>query len=52
MMREFRGWSYLSWGIGEGFSKEVAPAVAVANWRTEDGVSMCSDPPKAAQSLS
>ena len=52
MTREFRGWSYLSWGIGEGFSKEEAPAVAVVKWRTEDGVSMCSDPPKAAQSLS
>ena len=52
MTRELRGWSYLSWGIGEGFSKEVAPAVAVVKWRTEDGVSMCSDPPKAAQSLS
>lgn len=43
-MREFRRWSCLTWGIGEGFSEEVALDVDVAKWSTEEGARMCSDP--------
>ena len=43
-MREFRGWSCLTWGIREGFSEEVALDEDVAKWSTEEGPSMHSDP--------